>query len=882
MGLIMQRSILISLILFVFLAQSNLFSKNFPSNSSIISNTNMLYLYAAILESSALSSSQQDDKTIMENPEIRIINLGPVVNHKGLDYAPTVSADGRILFFVSNRKGSKLTPDGSFSHDFWAARKPERLDTVFFTPYNIDTTTNLGTQGVNTELNEGAASLAADRQSLYFTGCNRPGGYGDCDLYRTTIEGDKWGRPINLGKNVNSKFWDSQPSITPNQDRIYFASNRPGPNGDDNIDIWYCDKDPDTDEWLPAKNLTVVNTAGTDWTPFIAADGVTLFFASNGRKPNIGGFDFYVTAFDPETKQWSTPKLLPKPINTEEDDFFITLPASGDIIYFSSKRKDLPGYQGDYDIFMAFVPTFFKTIIVKVQVVDECSGVPIPAIVKMKNPITNNEIHDSLTSYKPVFETIITTQDFGNPKDSIQYIDLQVSAFNPKYGENSKTIRVRRPSTTQKQAEAGAAETEIVEVITLGQRPVLDKQIDEADYVKRMKSQKPQIANFNGLVMEEVVSWDLYPLLNYVFFDLGSSKIPDRYNLFTSKDQTKNFTDTTIARGTLIKYYHLLNIYGFRLKQFPDAKIEIVGCNDGTTPEEKRPGLSKERADNVYKYLKDIWGIEESRMKLIYKDKPDVVSNLKDSLGITENRRVEIRCSDWNIMKPVFDKDPKTLPQPEQMNFLMKNGIEDDLVVKRRIEISKGGKPWKVIQDVGTTKNSHTWDWVSQDFEYPKNNDPFIAQLVVTTTSGAECKSDPINIPVMQAKTEERIIDFTKDSTLERYSLILFPFDRFDAGPINERIMRDYVYGRCFPTSKIEVIGHTDIVGMYDHNKKLSENRANTVYNGIMKQTGGKVGEISKRGVGEDEPLYKNNLPEERFYNRTVQVIIRTPVSQFK
>jgi outer membrane protein OmpA-like peptidoglycan-associated protein len=60
--------------------------------------------------------------------------------------------------------------------------------------------------------------------------------------------------------------------------------------------------------------------------------------------------------------------------------------------------------------------------------------------------------------------------------------------------------------------------------------------------------------------------------------------------------------------------------------------------------------------------------------------------------------------------------------------------------------------------------------------------------------------------------------------------------------------MRDYVYERCKPNSNIEVIGHTDVVGLYDHNKKLSERRANTVYNGIMKTTGGKVGIINQRG----------------------------------
>jgi outer membrane protein OmpA-like peptidoglycan-associated protein len=108
--------------------------------------------------------------------------------------------------------------------------------------------------------------------------------------------------------------------------------------------------------------------------------------------------------------------------------------------------------------------------------------------------------------------------------------------------------------------------------------------------------------------------------------------------------------------------------------------------------------------------------------------------------------------------------------------------------------------------------------------------------------------------------------------------LILFPFDKFIAGPINDRIMNDYVYDRVKPTSVVEVIGHTDIVGLYEHNQKLSENRSKTVYEGIMKKTGGKFAILNRRGVGEDEPLYFNDLPEGRFYNRTVQVLIKTPI----
>ena len=188
-----------------------------------------LYLYGVTIEST-VSADEDSRGDILEDPrKIRILNLGKVINHKGLDYGPTISADGKTLYYVSNRQGSRVTKDGDFSHDFWSAKKDNNLDTIFYAPVNIDTVD----AGVNTIMNEGVASIAADRQTLYFTGCNRPDGLGDCDIYVAEIEGDRWSKPRNLGRTVNSEFWDSQPTITPDKSRLYFSSNRPSPTNPD-------------------------------------------------------------------------------------------------------------------------------------------------------------------------------------------------------------------------------------------------------------------------------------------------------------------------------------------------------------------------------------------------------------------------------------------------------------------------------------------------------------------------------------------------------------------------------------------------------------------------------------------------------------------------
>ncbi len=899
----MRRLILYTSLILLFCASvivSNASDLKLPMASSIAVGQRQMYLYSYTI-------MPDDDPGFFLNDEnrkkIRIINLGPVVNTRGVDYAPTITADGRTLYFVSDRPGSMLNKSGDPSHDFWMAKKAENLDTNFMPPTNIDTLHAFGPElSVNSVRNEGASSIAADRQTLVFTACGRPDGYGMCDLYITEIEGDNWGKPRNLGRQVNSEKWDSQPSITSDKSRIYFCSNRPGPNGDENYDLWFTDYDDNTSTWKAAQNLTALNTKGKDWSPFIAADNTTLFFASDGYPNSVGGLDFYFvkkTGTGPDGKDtWSRPVNIGAPINTKDDESFLTLPASGDVMYWASKRTDLPGSQGEFDILMAFVPTFFKAVQVNVQVVDECTGANIPATVTITNELTKRFVKDSVSFSKKEFQSIFGNNDFGNPKDSINEVNLEIVASSPRYGDKKEILKIKRPGVTNDKVDADKPDV-YNQIIKLGQRPQLTPQVEASAYAKENPNDAEMQA-FRGLVMRQVASIQLHPLLNYVFFDMGKSEMAKRYILFKSPAETFSFNDERIPGGTMEKYYHVLNIFGYRLKKNPTAKIRVVGCTDNNTlgysQVEKAADLSKNRATIVYNYLRDIWGIDESRMKLEFRDIPELPSNQKDSMGLVENRRTEIICEDWEVIKPIIDKDPKVFPQPEEMTWGLKNGIEDELVAKRRVEIKRDDKEWATLTEVGTTAASTKWDWQDKGGVYPDttskisvsttnqniyNLTPYKARLVVTSKQGNECESPWVNVPIKFIKTQCGAVGRTqgsgRDSTLEKYNLILFPFNSAQAGPRNERILNEYVYPRCFKTSKVEIEGHTDVIGLDQTNLKLSENRAKTAYDGIRSKTAG-VAILNSKGVGENDPIYDNSMPEGRFYNRTVKIVIQTPL----
>jgi outer membrane protein OmpA-like peptidoglycan-associated protein/Tol biopolymer transport system component len=893
--LITKLATLLSLILLIsvsLFAEEIIQNTESSTNDLLITQVNQKHLYGTVFEN---QSGSQTPKTTLKgigaagNPRLKIINLGASINSSALDYAPSVTADGKRFIFVSNRPGSKELPNGKLSTDFWAFTKKNAADTIYdgIVPYNIDLSPDTDQQGINTILNEGVACISAGGNMLLFTGCNRPDGLGDCDIYAAKVDESvadviKFTKPQPF-RTVNSEHFDSQPTLTPNGKRMYFTSTRPGPNSagknvHEEMDIWYSDWDDFEGEWKVAKNLTEINSPYRDCSPYICADGKSLIFSSD-RSGGFGGLDFYVTYLDEATNTWSAPQNLGRPLNTSGDDQFITISADGKQIYFSSSRTDIQGNQGGLDLYMGWVPVYPRTIIITGTVVDECAGDPINANVSMTNKYTGKVVDNTYIERTKSFQHILTWEDFIKGSDTAKEITIDITSSHPRYGSKTVSQKVSYHEFTEFTDSAAMHADSFNLKIPMGERPKLSSVIAEADYIQKSKGRRPELASFRGLVMAEQLTFDLYPLLTYVFFDEGEAKFPDRYHVFKSKADTKNFTDTTIIGGTLEKYYHILNIFGFRLNKYPNEKIILMGNNDDETAGEKKQGLSEARANLVFNYLKDIWGISADRIEVKHRNIPEAPSNRKDSLGMRENRRVEIRSTEWEVYKPIFDKDVSKVPQPDDMKFVFSNGVGDDLVASRKIVIKQGGKDWITLSDLGKVdKTEFTWDWTNEDGEYPVDNKPYTAQLFITTTSGAVCTSDPIEIPVMQVSTSERLIATGEGKTKEDYSLILFPFGSDQGGPINERVMNDYVYGRIVPTSDIVITGHTDIIGLFASNVNLSQRRATSVKNGIQKSSGGKFKSMNVTGVGPENPIYPNDFPEGRFYNRTVRVQIESTI----
>jgi outer membrane protein OmpA-like peptidoglycan-associated protein/tetratricopeptide (TPR) repeat protein len=305
------------------------------------------------------------------------INMGFYINSVDRDYFPALTADGQTIIFTRVVKGNEDFYISNKKDNEWkkAVSLSDKINTVKF--------------------NEGAQSISPDGKYLFFTGCNRPDGLGRCDIYVSRKEGNDWGKAINLGKIINTDYWESQPSISPDGSTLYFVSNRPGGIG--GYDIWKSNL-TNEGKWMEPVNLgPQINTPYDENTPFIHADGKTLYFSSNGW-PGFGDKDIFLSRITNDG-QFSTPVNLGYPINTYNEEIGLIVTADGTEGLFSSNIKD--GGFGDLDIYHFKLPEKVKPLpitYVKGIVRDRETKELLEANVLVIDLKTNNPVFNDYTS----------------------------------------------------------------------------------------------------------------------------------------------------------------------------------------------------------------------------------------------------------------------------------------------------------------------------------------------------------------------------------------------------------------------------------------------------------------------------------------------------
>jgi outer membrane protein OmpA-like peptidoglycan-associated protein/tetratricopeptide (TPR) repeat protein len=296
------------------------------------------------------------DKNYVFAPE----NLGDSINTSDLEYFPSLTIDGKKLVFTKRIANKESFYESDRVNGVW--RKAFPLVGKINSP----------------DFNVGAQNISQDGEWLVFTGCNFPEGEGSCDIYISYLTKNGWSEPQNLGRNVNTEFWESTPSLSPDKRDLYFSSNRPGGYG--GKDIWVCHR-TETGRWSVPENLGPdINTSGDESTPFIHADNQTLYFNSTGLPGYSEKPDLFVTRKQPDGK-WSKPQNLGYPINTIDDEGSMIVAADGKTAYYSSDKIDTKGGLDIYTFELREDLRPSKTLWAKGKVYDNKTKAGLPSTV---------------------------------------------------------------------------------------------------------------------------------------------------------------------------------------------------------------------------------------------------------------------------------------------------------------------------------------------------------------------------------------------------------------------------------------------------------------------------------------------------------------------
>ncbi|MFP4544849.1 MAG: OmpA family protein [Candidatus Kapaibacterium sp.] len=364
---------------------------------------------------------------------------------------------------------------------------------------------------------------------------------------------------------------------------------------------------------------------------------------------------------------------------------------------------------------------------------------------------------------------------------------------------------------------------------------------------------------------------DYFPLINSVFFNNGNSEIPQRYNLL-NRDEANRFNEDNLFDGEragnlpredmrdnhMEIYYNILNIYGSRLRDNPDAEVKIIGSAPVHADADKM-------ANNVRDYFMNVFNISLTRMTVETQDQPVDPSGTKrtppedEDLVRQENRRVRLVFNDEDMNNPV------------KVKLRAQSMIENDLVVdiNDRIDIRR----WqlKILGDNGVEERYGPYESELQVIDPSRLLDDmeageYTARAVVTTKDGRTVTGSD------EFRLVKKVVD--KEKIMGKRYIILFDYAEANAVQTYEDFLRNKLAPLFKEGYRVVVYGHTDIAGEKDYNLELSKNRANEVERILEDEfrRANKNIDVQSMAFGErrTRAIFDNSTPEGRFYNRNV------------
>lgn len=258
-------------------------------------------------------------------------NLGNPINTRFNEFNAIISGDGNSLVF---------TTELQFYDAIFYSKKQNGKWSY---PINL-----MGQLGIDDKA--ATTGISYDGTELYI--------YRDDDfdgnIYISFLKDGIWTKVKKLNDNINTKFWESHASPSPDNKMLYFVSNRED-DGFGDLDIYAAKRLTDTTWGRPTNLGEKINTHWNENTPFMSADGKRLFFSSEGHS-GMGGYDIYYSTL--VNGQWSDPVNVGYPINTTDDNIFFAPNKDGSFTYCSELSKKGYGGKDIYEFQLLNIPEY--------------------------------------------------------------------------------------------------------------------------------------------------------------------------------------------------------------------------------------------------------------------------------------------------------------------------------------------------------------------------------------------------------------------------------------------------------------------------------------------------------------------------------------------
>ena len=402
-------------------------------------------------------------------------NAGETINSRFSDINPVISGDGKHMVFTVKLQFYDAVFYSKKTNDKWGS--PENLTPDF----------GLDGSSYSTGISYNGDEIFVYRSDNY-----------DGNIYVSKKVNDKWTKLQKLNENINTKYWESHASLSPDGNYLYFTSNRQGGYG--GLDIYRAKRDKNG-KWSEVVNLgPVVNSEYNEETPFLTNNGHILYFSSQGHY-NMGGYDIFYS-----TKQsngnWSKPVNIGYPLNTSDDDLFFSPYSDGFRALYSIYNTDGSGLSDIYmvDVYNDLNPRKFK---LHGKTNADIAGDLSTANVKLYDVNTGEVISQTslnkdgsynLQATQGTFKIVIEGDDFSAVSDEI---NIPINSPSDDFNLPFLTLTKTKVDKIEKQIKQ---ESEIMKFVDLDEKFIVvnDTSVLEIPIVFKKDANLKVIKTLNG------------------------------------------------------------------------------------------------------------------------------------------------------------------------------------------------------------------------------------------------------------------------------------------------------------------------------------------------------------------------------------------------